>query len=138
MRSPFLLTAIILLHQTICAQQQSIYQRQWNEIDSLIVLKSLPKTALQKVNTVYADAKSKGIHDEVIKALLYRLSLESQTTNPDINKRVGLIEQELQTIRDPAAQAVLQVFLARILYVYYENSFLLLRDRSETIRSEEN
>jgi hypothetical protein len=41
---------------------------------------------LEKVNVLYTDAKAKRIHDEIIKALLYRLSLEEKVKDDDINK----------------------------------------------------
>ena len=72
MRKLFILAATILFSLSVPAQQQSQYAKQWEEIDSLIVLKDLPKSALVKVNVIYADAKSKHLQDEVIKTLLYR------------------------------------------------------------------
>jgi len=65
MRNLLLLIVIICFSLSLSAQQ-NIYTRQWTEIDSLIVLKGLPKTALEKVNILYADAKQKNIQDEMI------------------------------------------------------------------------
>ena len=61
------------------------YKKEWAAIDSLILVKGLPKTALKKVNVLYADARAKGLNDHAIKALLYRMKLESEVndSNPD-------------------------------------------------------
>jgi hypothetical protein len=77
----------IISAQTI----ESIYKNQWHEIDSLIVEKDLPKSALEKVNTIYADAKIKKLDAEVIKALLYKLSLEDKTEEQDVNREYKLL-----------------------------------------------
>ena len=89
-------------------KDESIYNNQWKEIDSLIVEKGLPKTALEKVNTLYADAKQKNIHDEIIRALLYRMSLEEKTEDNDINKQTALLKEQLQTTNDIVSKSILQ------------------------------
>lgn len=132
MRKLIMLTAIICCSFVISAQTVSGYAKQWEEIDSLIVLKDLPKTALEKVKTLYDDAKVKGLHDEVIKTLLYRLSLEDKTKDDDINNKVVLLKAELQATNDAVSQAILSVILANTLKDFYSQNAWKNRDRKET------
>ncbi|MGN6213046.1 alpha-2-macroglobulin family protein [Parafilimonas sp.] len=132
MRKLIMLTAIICCSFVISAQTVSGYAKQWEGIDSLIVLKDLPKSALEKVNVLYNDAKIKGLHDEVIKALLYRLSLEDKTKDDDINNKVVLLKAELQATRDAVSQAILSAILANTLKDFYSQNAWKNRDRKET------
>ncbi|SFP59042.1 TonB-dependent outer membrane receptor, SusC/RagA subfamily, signature region [Parafilimonas terrae] len=127
-----MLTAIICCSLVTSAQTASSYAKQWEEIDSLIVLKDLPKTALKKVNILYNDAKVKSLHDEIIKALLYRLSLENKTTDDDINNKVVLLKAELHTTNDAVSKAILSVILANTLKKFYSQNAWKNRDRKET------
>jgi len=51
------------------AQNKNNYTKQWQEIDTLILSKDLPQSALKKVKLLYTDAKKRGLKDQVIKAL---------------------------------------------------------------------
>lgn len=132
MRKLIVLAVIFLYGLSTSAQQQGIYARQWEEIDSLIVLKNLPKTALEKVNALYADAKAKGLHDEVIKALLYRLSFEEKIKDKDINKQTEILSIEIENTNDTVSKAILLALLANGLDDYYRQNFWKNRERKET------
>src|SRR4051794_25490533 len=112
MKKLIILIAIVCYWLNLSAQQQSPYTKQWEEIDSLIVLKDLPKSALEKVNILYADAKAKHLQDEVIKTLLYRLSLEKKVKDDDINTRFSMLTKELQSTDDAISKAILSTILA--------------------------
>src|ERR1044072_8613888 len=130
MRNILLLITVICFSLPLSAQQ-NIYKKQWQEIDSLIVLKDLPKTALEKVNILYADAKSKNIHNEIIKALLYQLSLSQKTTDEDINKQLVRVKHELQTTNNPVSRSILLSLLANNINNYYNHNFWKKRQRKE-------
>ena len=76
------------------------YKKQWLAIDSLILEKSLPKTALKKVNLLYTDAKTKGLKDQVIKALLYKMSLQSQVNDEDPNIQITALQKEITNTQE--------------------------------------
>ena len=57
-------------------KKDSAFAKEWQEIDSLILKNNLPKTALEKVDMVYKKAQEQHLPAEVIKALIYRISLQ--------------------------------------------------------------
>ncbi len=138
MRKLIILSVIAFSRLTVSAQHESIYAKQWNEIDSLVIQKHLPKSALQKVNILYADAKEKSIHDEMIRALLYRFDLEETITDVDITKQVSVLKKELQSSNEPVSKAILQALLAEnINYYYYQHAWENNR-RKETVNYKED
>ena len=136
MRNILLLITVICFSLSLSAQQD-IYTKQWQEIDSLLVLKDLPKTALEKVNILYADAKQKNIQDEIIKALLYKLSIDDKIKDNDINQRLTLLNNELKTANDKVSKSILEILLANNLNDYYKGNFWKNNQRKETINFKE-
>lgn len=118
---------------TFAQMKDSIYKKQWAEIDSLITEKRLPKSALQHVNALYAKAKAENQKDEAIKALLYRLSLEQKVTETDINKQIATVEKEISDAADEAEASVLLVTLANKYQEYFDNNSYRLSGRSATV-----
>lgn len=116
---------------------ESIYKAQWHEIDSIIVEKDLPKTALEKVDAIYKDAKKKNLSDEIIKALLYKLSLEDKTQEDDVNRDYRLFADELANTSNAAVKSILQVLLASNLNDYYNQNSWKNSQRKETITYKE-
>jgi len=110
---------------TICsiiADAQSTdttFQKQWHLIDSLIIKKNLPKSALAKVDKLYEDAKRRNLDAQVIKALLYKLSLQDKTGEDDINSKVTVWNKEIADTRSVVQQSILDVLLAETLKNYY-------------------
>jgi hypothetical protein len=110
----------------------AIFKKQWAEIDSLLLEKGLPKSALQKVNNVYIKAKALNQKDEAIKALLYRMSIEQQVIETDINQQINTVEKEIVAANDVAARSILQAILANVYQSFLnENSFRVYQ-RSKT------
>ena len=133
MRRLLLLAAIIFSSLPLFAQEtESPYKHQWHEIDSLIIEKSLPRTALQKVDSIYNDAKTKNNREEIIKALLYRLNLEA-ITEFDVNKRVASLKHEIATTGDRLSKSILQVMLARVFNYAYQENLWRNYNRTETV-----
>ncbi len=109
------------------------YKKQWLAIDSLILEKSLPKTALKKVNLLYTDAKTKGQKDQVIKALLYKMSLQSQVNDEDPNLQITVLQKEITNAQDAVQKSILQVLLAERYNVYLNNYGWRIYQRSTTV-----
>lgn len=127
------LAALLLAGFMATAQNtDTVFQKQWRVIDSLIIKSSLPKTALAKVNALYAEAKQKKQEAQVIKALLYKLSLQGQVTEQDINATIAAFEAETAATNNPLQQSILLVQKAASLQNYYNNNRWRLRQRSDT------
>lgn len=138
MKKLLLLLFILSCCLYVSAQtNENIYKDQWHEIDSLIVENDLPKTALEKVDALYADAKKKNLSDQIIKSLLYKLSLEDKTQEDDVNRDYKLFSDELAITSNTASKSILQVLLANNLNVYYNQNFWKNNQRKETITYKE-
>ena len=109
------------------------YKKQWLTIDSLILEKGLPKTALKKVNLLYTDAKTKGLKDQVIKALLYKMSLQSQVNDEDPNIQITVLQKEITNAQDAVQKSILQVLLAERYNAYLNNYGWRIYQRSTTV-----
>ena len=84
------------------------FRKEWMAIDSLITRSNLPKTALQQVNALYNKATKQQLPAQVIKALLYRLTFEQNTTEEDINKTIATVDAEIAKAFTPQQQSILQ------------------------------
>ena len=109
------------------------FQKKWQLIDSLITKKNLPKSALVKVNEIYAEAKRKNLDAQVIKALLYRMSIEATVTEEDVNKNVDALQKEIDAAKNISQKSILQMILANIYNDYLSNNSWQIAQRSKTI-----
>ncbi|MEP6845420.1 MAG: hypothetical protein ABI861_05430 [Panacibacter sp.] len=109
------------------------YTRQWQEIDTLILSKDLPKTALKKVKLLCADAKSRGIKDQIIKTLLYRISLENEINEEDPNTNDALLKAEIVAAKDAVQKSILYVLFAYNDESYFNEHSWQLYERSKTV-----
>ena len=125
--------ALLFLGNTLFAQSRdTAFTKQWIEIDSLIGIGKLPKSALLKVNELYklAEKKSSKVHQ--VKALLYRISIENNITENDINRNTATLKEALAKNKDAAIEALLHVLIAKQYQEYFNNHRWQLYDRSNT------
>src|SRR4030095_15702069 len=76
------------------AQESSSYDKAWNKIDSLILVKGLTASALTEVNKLYTRAKTEKNNGQQIKALLYQIGLAALKEEDDQVKTIKSIEKE--------------------------------------------
>ena len=135
MKKIFLLSVLAtVFYFTSSAQMNdNTYKKEWAAIDSLILVKSLPKSALKKVNELYADANSKNLEGQSIKALLYKMSLEAMVNDNDGNAQLLLLEKEINTAKNVAQKSILQVILANAYQMYFNNYRWRIYQRSKTV-----
>ncbi len=129
----FLITGLVISLSLSAQNFNMDFKKQWTEIDSLIVIKNLPKTALQKVDILYEKATKQQLHAQIIKALLYKMSLTDQVNEQDINKNMASFQDEIRKAIAPAQKSILQCLQAQQLYQYYNNNRHRLYQRSKTI-----
>ncbi|CAN5578739.1 alpha-2-macroglobulin family protein [soil metagenome] len=115
------------------AQNKNNYTKQWQEIDTLILSKDLPQSALKKVKLLYADAKKNAAKDQVIKALLYRISLENEISEEDPNVNDVLLKAEINSTKDTVQKSILYVLLAYNYESYFNEYSWQLYERSKTV-----
>jgi uncharacterized protein YfaS (alpha-2-macroglobulin family) len=114
-------------------KKENIYTKQWQEIDTLILDKGLPKTALKKVKLLYTAAKAKGIKDQLIKALIYRIGLENEISDENPNVNVALLKTEIDAAKDEVQKSILYVLLAYNYESYFNEHAWQFSERSKTI-----
>ncbi len=127
----FISLLIIISTMAAGAQQNNNYEREWKNIDDLIQKKNLPRTALDEVKKIYAAAKQKGQDAQLIKALIYRGSLQQQTREENAIASIKELEAELVTIKEPAA-AILKSLLAAQYLQYLQQNRWQLYNRTAT------
>lgn len=133
MKKIFLLLIAFTIATMSKAQQKNNYTKQWQEIDTLILSKDLPQSALKKVKLLYADAKKNAAKDEVIKALLYRISLENEISEEDPNVNDVLLKAEINSTKDVVQKSILYTLLAYNYESYFNEHSWQLYERSETV-----
>src|SRR6516225_7105793 len=101
----------LLFPKVIFAQlPKNNYEKQWKLVDELIK-KEQPKSALSKVNSIYALAKKDKQDAQVIKALVYMIDLQNETTENSGTKSFAEIDREIGTANEPS-KSILNSLLA--------------------------
>jgi hypothetical protein len=128
-----ILINICTLIFTISAQQKMTnYDNLWKKVDSLNLKKGLTKSALEQVNNIYTLAKKEKQDAQAIKALLYKLSLESNIEEASDNKSFEAIDNEIKA-SNGASKYILYSILAEKYRNYFQQNSWQLYNRTETI-----
>ena len=105
------------------------FQKEWKKVDSLNNA-GLPKSALEVVNNILADAKSAKDDPQYIKAVIYKLKLESDFREDFFNAAIRYLNGEISTA-DPVAKSILRSLLGEVYWKYYEQNSYRFSDRTE-------
>jgi hypothetical protein len=129
-----LILCVLLTGYTLHAQTtDTAFAKQWKQVDSLINKGSLPKTASAKVNNIYAEAKKRRLNAQIIKALLYKISLEDKNTEAGINEVVAEWNTEIAEAGGDLQQSLLYVMLAETISQYFSTNYWRIEQRSKTV-----
>lgn len=107
------------------------YNKEWNKIDSL-ANRELNKSALELVTVIYNKAKQEGNAAQFIKAIIYRMKLESQFEENALEKTILNLQSEVKNSKYPITP-VLHSILAESYWQYYQNNRWQIYERSKTI-----
>lgn len=113
------------------ASAQRTYIKEWKRIDSLIEKAGLIKSALKEVSTIYTVAKKENNDVQVIKALLYRMSLNDQLSDSGRYENIALIEKEITTAKEPG-RAILHSIAGGSYWHYLKMNRWQFYNRSNT------
>ncbi len=100
----------------------------WMQADSLANL-GQPKSALEIVNKIYAQAKKEKNDPQVIKAIIYRIRLNSDFQDDFLEKTIADLQKEISGASPPAKQVLISI-MAEVYWKYYQNNQYRFRDRS--------
>lgn len=109
------------------------YRKMWIEVDTLLIKKNLPKSALSKVNTIYKLASADSNSVQMIKALVYRLGIEERVFDNKPNNAVALLEQEIVSSKNETVKSILYCLLANTYWQIYNDNRWRYYNRSKTV-----
>jgi hypothetical protein len=112
-------------------QKMNTYDNEWKKVDSLIA-KNLPKSALEAVQKIYADAKKGNQEAQVIKALVYTINLQQQTREDNEALSIQEVQKEIASSKEPVT-SILKSYLAGIYWNYFQQERYELYDRTNTV-----
>jgi len=123
-----LITSVILLSYLVFFGQSNFpYYQEWKLIDSLMLKKNLPKSALIEVNKVYAAAKKDKQEVQWVKAIIYRNHLQ-ESNDQNINDKIKNLESEI-TSAPLRVAALLKSIEAEELFQYLQGHRYQFRNR---------
>lgn len=113
--------------------QTKKYDSLWKKVIELSDKKGLPKSALAEVNRIYALAKKEKQEAQVIKALVYRITLEEKNNDNDASeKAIQVLEKEAATATEPA-RSILYSILAERYWSYFQQNRWKLYNHTATV-----
>lgn len=101
----------------------------WKQVDSLSNL-GQPQSALDIVNKIYAQAKAEKNDPQVIKAIIYRIRLNSDFQENFLAKTIQTLQKEISISGKPSRQ-ILQSILAEVYWKFYQNNQYRFHDRTQ-------
>ncbi len=107
------------------------FKAEWEKIDGFIKI-GLPKSALEIVNVVYKKTKESNNSSQFIKALLFKIKLQSDFEENAITNSIKEVESELKNAKFPI-KPILHSALAELYWKYYQSNRYTILERSQTI-----
>ena len=134
----FLLPATIFIlisffsFSTLNAQKpMDDYTTQWKKVDEL-QKKGSTKSALAEVEKIYSTAKKNNNDPQIIKSLLYKITLKRNIEEDASVKSIDSLEYEIATAKEPA-KYILQSITAQMYWNYFQQNRYKLYQRTNTI-----
>ncbi|WP_205512250.1 alpha-2-macroglobulin family protein [Longitalea arenae] len=131
-RTLSLICATLLVLIANAQQKMKTYEKEWKKIDSLIHKSLLTASALAEVNKIYSQAKQEGNDAQVIKAVLYRSSLQELKEEDAVKKNIKQLEAEITGSKD-AVRALLQSVAAQNYWNWFQRHRYQLYNRTQTV-----
>lgn len=123
----------MLISANLYAQPaDTLFQKEWLGIDTLIVNNDLTRSALDKLAVLYKKAKQKQLHAQVVKCLIYEYTLQNRISESASDSLLNRIRKELADTRDETAKAILHSLLAKLYRQYLNDNFWRINDRKKT------
>ena len=112
-----LITTILIISSfQITTDDESHYEK-WRKVDSL-TKSGQPKSAIKIIDHIYKTSKENDNTPQIIKSLIYRISLQSSYEEDHLLKSIAVFENELSNAAVPEKQ-ILQSLIAELYFAYY-------------------
>lgn len=122
---------ILLFSMSLFAQNKFNYTAAWKKADDLLSKKGLTESALKEVKTIYDAAKKEKNNGQLLKSVLFRLSLQQQKEEDADVKAIAEIEKEISIAAEPL-KSVLTNYAAEAYWQYLQNNRWEFYDRTNT------
>ena len=109
-------------------RSNSGFEKKWKEVETL-KKKGLPKSALKIVDNIYREAKKEDNKPQLIKALIYKMSLRGTFEEEHLLKNIRLLEEELNYASEPE-KSILYSLTAELYQTYYQRNRYKIMNRS--------
>jgi len=122
------------VHQKSITEMISVnddYSKLWAKADSL-VNKGLTRSAIEVVQVIYQKAKAENHTGNFVKAVTYKLRLESYISEDDYVKEINDLSKEAAEAQFPI-KPVLHSMIAEVYWKYYQNNRYKFLNRTETV-----
>jgi hypothetical protein len=127
----FIVSFLVCFNQ-LDAQVVKNYEAQWKKADDLLQKKNLPKSALGEVQKIYAQAKKEGQDAQVIKSLVYMMTLQQENREDNTVQSIKDIEKEIAGSKEPVA-SILKTMLADTYWQYLQQNRWKFYNRTNTV-----
>src|SRR5665647_3409641 len=94
--------------------------------------KGLTKSALTEVEKIYSSAKKKNNDPQIIKALLYKITLNQNIEEDASLKSIDTLEIEIASSKEPA-KSILQSITAQMYLNYFQQNRYKIYQRTNTV-----
>jgi hypothetical protein len=107
------------------------YIRLWAKADSLVA-KGLTRSAIEVIQVIYTKAKNENNTGNFVKAVTYKLKLESYISDDDYVKEINDLNKEVTETQFPV-KPVMYSMIAEVYWKYYQNNRYRFLNRTETV-----
>ncbi len=130
----FILFSILLVFgfQTVKAVD---FKDKWVKVDNY-AKKGQPRSAIRIIDEIYKEAKKNGETSQILKALIYRVSLQSKFEEDQLVKSIKSFKNEIDLATTPEKQ-ILQSLVAELYHAYYNSNRWIINKR-QTLNTSDN
>lgn len=121
----------ILISSQLYAQQPSNFDNSWKEIESL-KKQGLPQSALKLVDKIYQQAQNENNQTQLVKALIYKISLQGDFEEDDKEKAIQQLMADIKTLKTPEKEIV-HSLLGELIFNYYNQNQWKILQRTTTL-----
>ncbi|MEO9069688.1 MAG: MG2 domain-containing protein, partial [Ginsengibacter sp.] len=107
------------------------YSSEWKKVDDF-QKKGLTKSALEQVGNIYRNAKNDNNDPQIIKSLLFKITLQQNIEEDASVKSIDSLEQEIAVAKEPA-KSILQSITAQMYWNYFQQNRYRIYQRTNTV-----
>src|SRR6185437_1492206 len=107
------------------------YISQWKKVEDF-QKKGLTKSALEEVDIIYNLAKKSNNDPQIIKSLLFKITLQQNIQEDASVKSIDSLQQQIAAAKEPA-KSILQSITAQLYWNYFQENRYKLYQRTNTV-----